>query len=148
MDLLSILKTIDFFEGLTEIELEQIGALCTRLQLPRGDTITQQGSYGDELYIIAEGFVEVRVSSGSNEPDRSVVNLGPGQLVGEMVLVDKGTRSATTVSLSEPTVLYRIKHDEFEKLCEQNTNIGYKVMRNIASDLSFKLRHQNLQTGI
>jgi hypothetical protein len=29
-------------------------------------------------------------------------------------------------------------------LCEKDTNMGYMVMRNIATDLSFKLRHRNL----
>ena len=29
-------------------------------------------------------------------------------------------------------------------LCEQDTDIGYKVMRNLAADMSFKLRHRNL----
>jgi hypothetical protein len=37
-----------------------------------------------------------------------------------------------------------IRRDDFIQLCEQDTDIGYKVMRNLAADMSFKLRHRNL----
>lgn len=146
MELLEVLMSVEIFDNLTENELSEIGALCQPMSLSKGMKITEQGTQGEEMYIIAHGFVEVKVTTPGQDIPRQVVNLGPGQLVGEMVLVDRGLRSATTVSLSEHTVLYKINHQEFEKLCSEKTNIGYKVMRNIASDLSFKLRHQNLQT--
>jgi CRP-like cAMP-binding protein len=146
MTILTVLHSVEIFEGLSEDELIQIGEICKQINIQSGHTITTQDTFGDELFIVAEGFVEVRVVTPGKESARSVVNLGPGQLVGEMVLVDKGLRSATTISLSDPTILYRINHIELENLFEHNTNIGYKVMRNIASDLSFKLRHHNMQT--
>jgi hypothetical protein len=34
--------------------------------------------------------------------------------------------------------------EDFERVCEQNYHLGFIVMRNIAADLSFKLRHRNL----
>jgi len=42
-------------------------------------------------------------------------------------------------------VLYAIPHKDFWDLCTNDCQIGFIVMRNIAVDLSFKLRHRNLQ---
>ncbi len=109
------------------------------------DVLTTQGEPGDELYVICDGFVEVLRSETPSDPSpRAVVNLGQGQIVGEMSLVDLGPRSATVRTISEKTVVQVIQRDDFERLCDENYHLGYTVMRNIAADLSFKLRHQNL----
>jgi CRP-like cAMP-binding protein len=61
-----------------------------------------------------------------------------------MALVDRGPRSATVRAISKETIVQVISRDDFEELCEKNHHLGYVVMRNIAADLSFKLRHQHL----
>ena len=61
-----------------------------------------------------------------------------------MALIDQGPRSATVRAIVEPTKVQVIKREAFEKLCMENNRIGYIVMRNLAADLSFKLRHHNL----
>jgi CRP-like cAMP-binding protein len=70
--------------------------------------------------------------------------LGTGQIIGEMALVDRGPRSATVRAIHTPTIVQVIRHADFHQLCQENTQIGYTVMYNIAADLSFKLRHRNL----
>jgi CRP-like cAMP-binding protein len=61
-----------------------------------------------------------------------------------MALLDQGVRSASVVAIEEETELYAISADAFVNLCQQDTAIGYIMMRNMALDLSFKLRHKNL----
>jgi len=67
---------------------------------------------------------------------------------GEMALVDRGARSATVRCVEDGTVLYVIPRKDFWALCDNDHHIGFIVMRNIAFDLSFKLRHRNLQVGL
>lgn len=145
MDLTRYLLSVETFEGLNSSELEQIASICVEKTLQPGDLLTTQGVPGDELFIITQGFVEILVLSSAEGRSKALVNLGPGQIIGEMALVDKGPRSATVKALSKPTVVQVIRHQEFDELCQQNTRIGYIVMRNLAIDLSFKLRHQNLR---
>lgn len=145
MDPKAILTNVELLEGLSSTELEELANVCEERVYPIDEIITQQGEVGEELYIVYEGFVEV-VRSGitpDNAP-RTIVHLGEGQIFGEMALVDRGPRSATVMAASEQTKILVINRDDFDRICEMSHHIGYVVMRNIAADLSFKLRHHHL----
>jgi CRP-like cAMP-binding protein len=144
MDLIEVLQNLELFLGLTTNEISEVAKLCHQRQYHRGQAIVSQGDPGNDLYIITDGFVEVQLDKSQDKDMLTVVTLGAGQIFGEMALVDKGLRSATVRASSEPTTVQEIRRQAFESLCEKNNHIGYIVMRNIASDLSFKLRHHNL----
>ncbi len=143
MDIRRLIRGIELFEGLTDEELDEIAAISQEKQFKKGELLAVEGETGEELFIIAEGAVEVEVSDKGSAP-KVVINLGAGQLIGEMSLVDKGPRSATVRAIHDPTIVQVIRHEDFHKLCQRNTRIGYIVMHNIAADLSFKMRHRHL----
>jgi CRP-like cAMP-binding protein len=144
MDLNSILAGVELFEGLSSEEIEKVCALCKKREYSENEIVAAQNSPGLEMFIIQEGFVEVSVQRKGGSAGKVIVNLGTGQTVGEMSLIDQGLRSATVKAITTPTVVQVIAQDEFEKLCEQDNHIGYIVMRNIATDLSFRLRQRHL----
>ncbi len=141
MQLEEILKSVELFDGLTAEDVKAVAAVCQAHEFEAGETIAEQGSPGAEMFIIEAGFVEVAVQSPDNNR-RVIVNLGSGQTVGEMSLMDQGPRSATVRAISSPTRVQAIRQADFEALCERNTRIGYVVMRNVAADLSFRLRQR------
>jgi len=47
-------------------------------------------------------------------------------------------------AVEEPTLTQVIRFEQLERLFQQDASIGFKIIRNIAADLSFKLRHRNL----
>jgi CRP/FNR family transcriptional regulator, cyclic AMP receptor protein len=145
MDLVPLLRKVELFDGLTEDELRAVSSLCQERIFHAGDSITLQGEPGEHMFVICEGWAEVTPSApaGGATP-RAVVNLGRGQLIGEMTLVDYGPRSASVRAMSDPTVLQAIHREQFIALCEKDFHLGYLVMHNLAADLSFKLRHRNL----
>jgi CRP-like cAMP-binding protein len=140
-----ILKSVELFEGLRPDEIDVLADVCEERVYPLNEIITQQGEVGEELFIVYEGFVEVvRAGTAPEVAPRTIVNLGEGQIFGEMALVDRGPRSATVKAASNEAKILVIKREEFDHICEKNDHIGYVVMRNIAADLSFKLRHHHL----
>ncbi len=147
MHLKQILPIVEIFKGLSADELEQIAALCSPRKLQKGEDLVRKGDPGEEFFIITRGSVAVILASGSPTP-RTVVHLGEGQIIGEMALIDQGLRSATVRANEDPTEVQVIRNADFLALCERNTKIGYIVMRNLAADLSFKLRHLNLITQL
>ena len=148
MDIKDILQNIELFNGLMEGELNQVAAICQEMALSEGEVITVQDETSSELFIITKGLVEILVND-KQEPshNRVVANLGTGQIIGEMGLVDQGLRSATIRSIAQPTVVQVIHYSDFLTLCENNTHIGYIIMRNLAADISFKLRRTNIVSG-
>jgi CRP-like cAMP-binding protein len=140
--LIETLKQVELFQGLTSQQLERLSALCQSQVWPRGDVIFKQGDPADTLFVIASGQVEIAVynAQGDLTPE---VYLGAGQIIGEMGLVDAGTRSASAIAAEDNTLIYSILAENLNRLCEEDTALGYRLMRHIAQDLSFKLRHHD-----
>jgi CRP-like cAMP-binding protein len=145
MTLTETLSQVELFEGLEPDEIDQIAAICEERTLDSGFVVAKQGDVGDELFLIWDGLVEVVHEETPEDPTpRTVVNLGQGQVFGEMALVDYGPRSATVRVISDNATVQAIAREAFLELCGSNNHLGYIVMRNMAADLSFKLRHQHL----
>lgn len=142
MSISNLLKRVQLFANLQQDELEKLAAICQEKSASAGDVIISQNTTGNEMYIVANGSVEVYIQ-GLNDA-RSLVVLGKGQVIGEMALIDQGYRSASVRATREGAALYLIESDAFYKLCEENNHIGFIVMRNLAIDIAFKLRHRNL----
>ena len=147
-DALRLLKQLDIFNALSEQELSEVAQLCGEAAYQAGDVILKVNDPADSLYLIRRGNVEVvtrpDVAEAGVLPDDAVrITLGQGQIFGEMGLVDRGARSATVRAVSD-TDVYIVDYERFLALCDQSPTLGYRVMRNIAADLSFKLRHSNL----
>jgi CRP/FNR family transcriptional regulator len=142
MSLVESLRSVQIFQGLSGDELEKIAALSETRTLQAGDVVISEGENSHELFIIERGTIQISLQATSSAAP--IVNLGTGQIFGEMTLVDRGARSASAKALSDDTQLLVISHDELLDLCDRNNHIGYVVMRNLAADMSLKLRYANI----
>lgn len=140
--LIETLKQVELFQGLTPAQLERLSALCQSQTWARMKVIFEQGDPADTLYIVASGQIDITVQTPEGHM-MTAVYLGAGQIIGEMGLVDAGTRSASAIAAEDNTLIYSIRAQDLERLCEEDTALGYRLMRNIAQDLSFKLRHHD-----
>ncbi len=143
---LRLLRGLAVFDGLDEAELARVAGICRMAAYHAGDVITAQGQYESDIYVVREGLLEVSVgeTGAGSAPAHTIVTLGEGQVVGEMALIDRGPRSATVRCVSETCTLMVVERDAFEQLAAASHHIGLVVYRNLAADLSFKLRHRHL----
>ncbi len=82
-----------FFEGLTRPALALIAQVTTEESHATGTKLFQYGDPGDKLFVILEGKVRIsREVAGMGEEALAV--LGPGEVFGEMSLLDESPRSA------------------------------------------------------
>jgi CRP/FNR family cyclic AMP-dependent transcriptional regulator len=144
MSIVPLLKKADILNGLSESQLEKIAELCREQTCNTDDIIFQENDKSSELYLIQDGLVEITLSVPEPGAERSIITLGQGQILGEMALLDEGPRSASARCIADGTRLWVANRADFISLCEKDTSIGFTVMRNIAADLSFKLRLINL----
>jgi CRP-like cAMP-binding protein len=144
-----VLQDADIFYNLNAEQLERIAAICTTVRPSKGTILLQENRPGDEMYLISSGSVDVLVDPAmlgfeTDAPPTTVATLRRGQTFGEVVLVDEGLRSAIVRIAEENTILLSIRRDDLIALCEEDYELGYLIMRNIAADLAFKIRSTDL----
>ena len=132
--------------------MEKLAAVCQKLTFSGlGKIILQENSPSDELFLIVKGSVDIVLDPNllSSEADNSpgpitIATLRPGQTFGEIGLVDRGLRSASARTSAKTTQLLSISREDLVRLCKKDYEFGYRLMRNIASDLAFKIRNTDL----
>lgn len=143
----TILATTEIFDTFSDSQLTLVAALCTPVTYNRGHVLLNENEASDEMYVIGRGGVEVLVNpavvAGESQPRVEIVvltELRQGQVVGEVALVDQGVRSATIRVSRDDTLLLRLRREQLMRLCETYPVLGYKLMRNLASELAAKIR--------
>lgn len=147
----AILSVTELFDNLSPIQLDLVSAICTSAEYKEGDVLVKEQESSDEMYVIARGSVEVMMNpsfvgaqADTNMEPVVLTELRQGQVFGEVSLVDQGIRSATIRVNQEGTQLISIPRDKLIKLCDTYPEMGYKVMKNVAADLAFKIRNTDL----
>ncbi|MDM8520341.1 cyclic nucleotide-binding domain-containing protein [Anaerolineales bacterium HSG6] len=147
---LYILRQVDILEDLETEHLQLINSVCRPKLYTLGDIIFRENSPSKEFYVIMGGEIEIQVDpdtigdGADNYEPSTIAVLRRGQCFGEVALVDQGIRSATARCGSETAKLLVIDREDFVQLLQENKAMGYIVMRNLAADLSFKIRQTNL----
>ncbi len=109
---------IDYFKHAKEI-----------VEFKAGDTIFAEGDASDgTLYVIREGEVEISYNG------KHLENVGTGDILGEMGLVDDSERSATARAVTD-SVLVPVKEDRFMFLVHETPTFALMVMRTLADRL-------------
>ena len=91
-----------------------VGSAPHWLRLRKGATLVEQGDPGHELYLLFDGLLAVEIDG------RTVVELGPGAVVGEVALLEGGRRTATLRAVTACRVAavpgHRIDRDALAEL--------------------------------
>lgn len=96
--LTDMLRTVPFLQGLQRSVLEQPTAVAVGAYTP-GQAIIEEGPLGRERYFLLAGQVEVVKGQGSDA--MLLAQRGPGELWGEMRLIEDVPRFATVRALME-----------------------------------------------
>lgn len=152
MEIAKILGQADIFADITPAQLQLIASVCHSRTCKQGELIFEENTGSDELYVIAEGRVEILVdpalvSGTAAQPSEleAVAVLRRGQSFGEVALVDQGLRSAAARCASSEAELVVIPRDRLILMCESDPVLGFRLMRNLAADLAVKLRNTDMQ---
>jgi CRP-like cAMP-binding protein len=146
----NFLKQSDIFYQFTPTQLELVANLCQEAVFNAGDIIFRENSGSKELYVIAQGEVDILINPGvsgksEGQNETPVARLRRGQSFGEVALVDEGLRSASARASQKDTRLLVIPRDKLIMLCETYPQLGYRLMYNLAADLAMKIRNTDLR---
>ena len=108
---LEILRGSLMLQDLPEEELKRLALMLRRRTYRRGEVIFHLGDPGQTLHVVCQGHVKIVLPTESGE-EAVLSILGPGELFGEMALLDGAPRSATVVAL-EPVETATLSRQDF-----------------------------------
>jgi CRP/FNR family transcriptional regulator, cyclic AMP receptor protein len=103
------LTAIPIFSELSEQEARRLGAFATETSAAEGQILIKQGDFPVELIAIEEGTADV-IQGGEK-----LASLGPGDLIGEMGLLERRPRNADVIA-SSPMRLIKLTHWEIRRM--------------------------------
>ena len=123
------LRQIPLFSGLDDYALERLVAMSTEVTLKPGDYLMREDEMGDTMYVILEGRTQVRKLAG----DAEVVlgERGPGEVLGEMSLLDQAPRVASVIALT-PVRAMVIDQETFMALIDWSPSAARSVLKMFA----------------
>lgn len=145
------LGKVGILRDLTEAQLAKVLAIAEPLEVKAGTVIMREDEPGDEVFLFMEGRVDVsknltlkigRTGFGRAEKSMTKLNAAQASVFGEMALFGTEPRSATVTAASD-CLLYRIRREDFTALCDEDPELGLKVVRRIAAVLGARLRKGN-----
>jgi CRP-like cAMP-binding protein len=106
------LKSIGVFADLDDEGREAVARLAAEVSVPEGKELVREGDYSYDLIAIEEGTAKV------HQGDETVAELGPGDVVGEMGVLERAQRSAS-VTATSPMMLVTLTGWDVRKLRKQ-----------------------------
>lgn len=97
-------------------------------RVPAGTNILVQGAVGAEMFLLRKGRAEIRVGH------EDVEEIGPGDIFGEMALIDQSTRSATVTAIEDCEVI-ALNEQQFVALIQDAPYFALDVMRTLVERL-------------
>lgn len=106
----NLLANIRMFEHLNEDDRIALAQVVDELKVPAGHTLFQAGDPGDSLFIVRVGQIELFIKDTAGQ--KIVLHTAePGDMFGELAMLDFGARTATALALTDSEVLVLDRDD-------------------------------------
>ncbi len=142
-----ILRGLPYFSDLPDALLDKVCGETQQIDIPEGKVIIEEGSDSEEMYIVVDGQLVVTKRSGGKEVELG--RIGPGDVVGEIALLDEAPRTAT-VSAAVDTHAIRVPVSAFEDLLS-DSRVVRRMFRTVTSRLrgiEDTLRHEERMAAL
>ena len=142
---LQFLKKVPLFKSLTKEELKILENCLKQKKFKQGDFIIRENEVSNELFILHEGKVKITkkmtMIDSEEEKDKTFIILDSGNysFFGEIGFLGKVQKRTATAVAKTDCEMYTVNRKDFLGICEKSPAIGYKVLMEIACNLSIYL---------
>jgi SulP family sulfate permease len=138
------LGRIDVLNDFTESEIQFLKERMVRKEYHRNEKVIGTLEVSRDLFFLTHGSVSIRIPVGAEGHTKRLATYPAGAIFGEMAFLDGAPRSAEVVC-DEQSVVYSIIYEEFESLSRKEPGLALKLIRNIAIEVSRRLRTASLE---
>jgi CRP-like cAMP-binding protein len=128
-----VLARTSVFASLDRRQLEQLGGLCVRKRYRAREVVLKKGDPALQLFVIVSGRLKA-LTSGSDGRQAALNIMGPGEVFGEVAVLDGQPRSATITAI-EPCELLVIHRNELLHFLERSPSAALKLLEVLARRL-------------
>lgn len=142
-----ILRGLPYFSDLPDELLSDVCDKSHQLDIAPDKVIIEEGTSSEEMYVVVDG--ELVVTKRTGDKHLVLARLGPGEVVGEMALLDQAPRTATVTASQESRVI-RIPVSAFEELL-QDPRLVRRMFKTVTSrlrDIEETLRHEERMAAL
>ena len=125
----SRLKALSLFENLSRRQLIEVARLTDDIEVPAGTILCEEGSRGDQFFVIIDGEAAV------TRHGKHLATLRGGDFFGEIAVIEPLKRTAT-VTAATPLRFFVVSERRFGSLLDTNPEIERKVLRTLARRLA------------
>jgi CRP/FNR family transcriptional regulator, cyclic AMP receptor protein len=146
LDRIQFLKTVPFFNELSNWQLKKVGEIVFERTYEPGELIFEQGQPGAAIFLIMDGEVSVEILKEKSATN--LATLSRGAFFGEMALLDEAPRSASARSL-EVTKTLALYRNDLSRLIHTDPLTACHIYHALARIVGDRLRSTNelVQTG-
>ena len=137
MDAASALRSSQLFEAFTDTGISILAGICTSRTFPPGTPLFVENMVADSLLVVGEG--RVALSTKSERGDLPLGELGPGDWLGELSLINSGQRLCTATALTNVSAV-EIRQGDFQKLTATKPQACMKLMMAICTTFGQKVQ--------
>ena len=121
------------FRMLGSAEMNALRQIVRERNVPAGQDIFKEGDSGDGIYVVKDGLVEITVNlTQSNR--KLFAQVGPGELFGEMAVLELKPRSASATAAKD-SVVYFIPREELLAMVGRSPILALELLREISQRL-------------
>ena len=133
---------LTFLDDLTPRYAEKFLRAGVEQQIPQGTILIEEGASFDAVHVLLEGVLDV-ISTATDEP---LAHLGPGEILGEVSLLD-GLPASASVRAAELCTVLSVPKAAIPQLIQEDTGFGTQFYRALAKTLAQRLRSQRSRIG-
>jgi CRP/FNR family cyclic AMP-dependent transcriptional regulator len=142
-DRIDQLRTLPLFRHLPEGKIEELTRVLTVQAVPAGHLVFEEGSPGDAMFLLAVGEVRIekQLEAGGFA---ELARLAPGDVFGEMALIERLPRSARAVAHTDIT-MFALERQELERWLASEPMAAMGLFVELLRVLSHRLRRSSRQ---
>jgi CRP-like cAMP-binding protein len=132
---IDLLRSIPYFAGLGEADLEAVSQRMFEQSIERGDMILMEDDPSEAMYFVVSGAVKVFKTSIEGK-EQILCLLRSGESFNDVPILDGGPNLASAMAIT-PVVAYGMTRSDIQELLRENSRVALNVIR----VLSKKVRH-------
>jgi CRP-like cAMP-binding protein len=128
------LENCEFFKGFETEAIKSVAKICQVRTYDIGETVFQQGDFGEHLYIIVEGLVylERTMNIGTHKGKAVIATLGKGRVLGcWSTLLNEPHILMSSANCQRATTALELGGAELRRMMTDNTDFGFNVLERL-----------------